>query len=203
MRSYFFKANLSRVDDIFCLVSRLPPPYDSGDLKLRILVSVPYTYPERSPPQLQLLSRYIGPYKVDSGLFGSVLRTFISKDGVEWSSDNVCVFDGVENVKERCAKWYGERLSDKAVAELRLEEEVEQKQIVPSSRDNDGGNPSPHRNVSLDDAASELPPGTNIFESEPFVDRKSVFVGRACRISDPSQVNTIDSVLMRPNLMLL
>ena len=35
----------------------------------------------------------------------------------------------------------------------------------------------------------ELPKGVEIFVSEPVVDRKSVFIGRACRITDPSQVS--------------
>ena len=114
------------------MVNRMPPPNDSDDLKLRILASVPHSYPESSPPQLQLLNRYIGPYKVDSGLFGSVLRTFMSKDGVEFSADNVCIFDGVENVKERCGRWYEDRLSDKAVAEMQLEDEMEQMKLSTS-----------------------------------------------------------------------
>lgn len=33
-----------------------------------------------------------------------------------------------------------------------------------------------------------LPEGIKIIEAEPIVDRKSVFVGRACLISHPSQV---------------
>jgi hypothetical protein len=39
--------------------------------------------------------------------------------------------------------------------------------------------------VSFDAA---LPEGIKIIEAEAIVDRKSIFVGRACRISDPSQV---------------
>lgn len=33
-----------------------------------------------------------------------------------------------------------------------------------------------------------LPEGIKLIEAEPIVDRKSVFVGRACQISHPSQV---------------
>lgn len=35
---------------------------------LRVLVSLPPTYPNTSPPQLQLLGRYLGNFPIDSGL---------------------------------------------------------------------------------------------------------------------------------------
>lgn len=35
---------------------------------LRVLVSLPPTYPTSSPPQLQLLGRYLGNFPIDSGL---------------------------------------------------------------------------------------------------------------------------------------
>lgn len=67
--------------------SSLPDPYE--DANFSVLVSIPVTYPASSAPQLQLLSRYIGPFGVDSALFGAVLRTFISSEGVEWVPDSV------------------------------------------------------------------------------------------------------------------
>jgi len=36
--------------------------------RLRVLVSLPPNYPDTSPPQLQLLGRYLGDYSIDSGL---------------------------------------------------------------------------------------------------------------------------------------
>jgi len=35
---------------------------------LRVLVSLPPTYPDSSPPQLQLLGRYVGNFPIDAGL---------------------------------------------------------------------------------------------------------------------------------------
>jgi len=35
---------------------------------LRVLVSLPPTYPDSSPPQLQLLGRYVGSFPIDAGL---------------------------------------------------------------------------------------------------------------------------------------
>ena len=41
-----------------------------------------------------------------------------------------------------------------------------------------------------------LPEGVKLIEAEPIVDRKSVFVGRACQISHPSQVRVALSFLV-------
>ncbi|KAH7931168.1 ribosomal protein S5 domain 2-like protein [Leucogyrophana mollusca] len=162
------------------------------DVAIRILVSLPPSYPTSSPPQLQLLSRYIGAFGVDSSLFGSILRTFISMSGVEWSPDNVCVFDGIQNVLERCEQWFEGRLSREKANELVREDEVAHdtpKTDVTPDRE-------PERRVDNDILVSALPEGINIIEAEPIVDRKSTFIGRACRISHPSQVPLILNSLM-------
>lgn len=58
------------------------PAWDEGDVldgvaiedmpevppKMRVLVSLPPTYPNSSPPQLQLLGRYLGNFSIDAGL---------------------------------------------------------------------------------------------------------------------------------------
>lgn len=153
------------------------------DISVRVLISLPPTYPVSSPPQLQLLSRYVGAFGADSNLFGSVLRTFISVNGVEWTPDTVCVFDGLQSVLERCIAWYETRLSmDKAGQLLREDvkehssyashEEEQQQPILPIAVSN---------NI--------LPAGLEIIMAEPITDRKSAFVGRACRISDPSEAS--------------
>ena len=50
------------------------------DVPFTLCVSLPPAYPlSRTAPQLQLLSRYIGPFGVDSELFGTITRTFIEK----------------------------------------------------------------------------------------------------------------------------
>ncbi|KAI3610829.1 imprinted and ancient [Moniliophthora roreri] len=163
-----------------------PSPYE--DVKIKILASLPPSYPSGSAPQLQLLSRYIGAFGVDSNLFGAILRSFISSSGVEWTPDVVCVFDGIQNVLEHCIKWYEERLSAEKAGELLREDEKEvahsNHHPLPSENDYQNFEPPAH-----------LPEGIEIFEAEPIVDRKSSFVGRACAISDPSQVLNVPLIL--------
>ncbi|KAH7887447.1 hypothetical protein F5I97DRAFT_1925899 [Phlebopus sp. FC_14] len=165
------------------------------DVAIRILVSLPSSYPASSPPQLQLLSRYIGAFGVDASLFGSILRTFISISGVEWSADTVCVFDGLQSVLERCEAWYEDRLNAEKIGDLIREDAHEQ--AYPDATPAQAAEhleEIPRPQVPLQDTT--LPEGIQIVEAEPIVDRKSVFVGRACRISHPSQVPLILNNLM-------
>ncbi|KAI0797136.1 ribosomal protein S5 domain 2-type protein [Abortiporus biennis] len=165
------------------------------DVTFSVLVSIPPTYPVSSPPQLQLLSRYIGAFGVDSALFGAVLRTYISSEGIEWVADNVCVFDGLEWVKERCLEWYQTKKSEKLAGELLREDERgavdadEGKNSKISELDHSS-------DAQLPPPPASIPAGVKIFEAEPITDRKSSFVGRACKISDPSEVPLILNYLM-------
>lgn len=151
------------------------------DIHIQILVSLPPTYPDSSPPQLQLLSRYIGAFGVDSGLFGDILKTYISSQShIEFVPDTAAVFDGLQHAIERCNGWYEERLSEEAVGKLIREEERSRHTEMPLHDDSSAVEKEkiPIHPISIPE----------LVEAEPIVDRKSVFIGRACRISHPSQV---------------
>jgi hypothetical protein len=171
---------------IFVIKCSFPPPHDA--ISLLVLVSLPHSYPATSPPQLQLLSRYIGAFGVDAELFGSTIKTFMSINGIEWTPGVICVFDGLENVLERAVRWYERRLES-----MKASEALREQSHLDSVRGPEAGNTatviSP---VSADMQPVALPEGIELFEAEPIVDRKSAFVGRACRISDPAQVITPD-----------
>lgn len=122
-----------------------------------------------------------------------MLRTFISINGVEWTPDTVCVFDGLQSVLERCTAWYEDRLSAEKAGELMREDAREHvngqaERGISNIEEHvrDGELPS-EDSISL----SALPEGIQMFTAEPITDRKSVFVGRACRISHPSEVSFI------------
>jgi len=171
----------------------LPP---NEDIQFQLLVSLPAAYPNEAPPQLQLLSRYIGAFGVDASLFGTVIRTFISSNGVPWTHGNVCVFDGLEMAIEICSAWYINRLDADFANELQREEDRKNpSNVIEQSPSNETVDSS----SSTDSAAqliNVLPPEVTIIVAEPIVDRKSSFIGRACRISDPSQVPIILSFLL-------
>ncbi|KAJ3500423.1 hypothetical protein NLJ89_g9803 [Agrocybe chaxingu] len=147
--------------------------------------------------KVMMMETYIGSYGADSDLFGSILRTFISINGIEWSEDNVCVFDGLQNVLDRCTAWYEERLSAEKAGELVREDLKDHAQAtsvkpcLPDTSAHDQGS-------GADDVGSPtaLPVGIQIYTAEPITDRKSAFVGRACRIHHPSEVPLVLAHLM-------
>ncbi|KAJ7507193.1 hypothetical protein B0H11DRAFT_2153624 [Mycena galericulata] len=157
------------------VVLSLPSPHE--EVSIRVLVSLPENYPAATPPQLQLLSRYIGAFGADAALFGEVLRTFISSaSGVEWAPGAVCVFDGLQSVLDRCTAWYGDRLSADAAGDLfRADMHPERVVTPPASQ-----SVSAPRTDPADMEAPPIPEGIKIFVAEPITDRKSAFVGRAC-----------------------
>lgn len=153
-----------------------------------VLVSLPSNYPAAAAPQLQLLPRYIGPFGVDHALFGAVLKTYISSEGVEWIPDTVCVFDGLEWVKERCTEWYTTKKSEKLAGEM-LREDVKGYSAaeVEEGKDKTVSGLHDHWEEPVVPLSMGIPQGIEISEAEPITDRKSAFVGRACRITDPSE----------------
>lgn len=125
---------------------------------------------------------------MDSSLFGAVLKTYISSEGVIWVADNVCVFDGLEWVKERCTEWYNAKKSEKLAGELMREDE---RNLATPDVEEGKNKKVSGLNDHWEESAAPLPSipqGIEIVEAEPILDRKSAFVGRACRITDPSQV---------------
>lgn len=131
---------------------------------------------------------------MDHALFGAVLRTYISSEGVEWVADNVCVFDGLEWVKERCTEWYSTRRSEKLAGELLREDEKNLSTSTPDveeGKDKKVSDLHDHWDEALVPVPASIPQGLEIIEAEAVMDRKSAFIGRACRITDPSQVSVI------------
>ncbi|KAI0005048.1 UPF0029-domain-containing protein [Russula compacta] len=189
--SPWYPSSLISSDSVRYQVSlNLPPPHDA--MSLQVLVSLPPSYPAMSPPQLQLLSRYIGAFGVDADLFGSIIKTFMSVNGVEWFPGIVCVFDGLQSMLERVVLWYEQQVESKKAGEALREQSHPSPDLIEEPGAS-GGTSTP---VSLNTQPVALPEGIRLVEAEPIIDRKSAFVGRACRISDPAQVPLILAFLM-------
>ncbi|KDN51142.1 hypothetical protein RSAG8_00771, partial [Rhizoctonia solani AG-8 WAC10335] len=178
----------ARAKTRFEVVSSLQSPHE--DVSLHILVTLLPSYPASSPPQLQLLSRYVGAFSVDPDLSGPVLRTYFSSlIGVAWSPGDIAVFDGIEHVRERATAWYQARLSEKTAGQLQRDIDKESHTHEPS--------PQVEELIVKEPAAPvDLPVGIEFTVTEPITDRKSVFIGRACRITHPDQVPVILAYLM-------
>lgn len=119
---------------------------------------------------------------MDADLFGSIIKTFMSVSGVEWTPGVVCIFDGLQSVLERVAHWYEQRVESKKAMEALREQGHSSPGMI---EDHEAGASASTLNSTL---PVTLPEGVRLVEAEPILDRKSTFVGRACRISDPAQV---------------
>jgi hypothetical protein len=97
------------------------------------------------------------------------------------------VFDGIESARSQLSRWYGERLSEveggAAVREGNRGNSTRGPTDTPA-----GGNPEDDESLDVKTNLDALPEGVDIIQAAGIVDRKSVFVGRACRITRPAQV---------------
>ena len=112
----------------------------------------------------------------------------------------MAVFDGVERTRETIQRWYEERLGETTAREMMREDGKAQHvhQIGAVSVSRTVGTDSGNRTATDPGLPLvPLPEGIEIYEAEPITDRKSSFVGRACRITHPSQVGSTISILSR------
>lgn len=102
----------------------------------------------------------------------------MSADGVSWSAE-VCVFEGLESVISHCTRWMENQTADFAKRNFSVPETNMSLPNLPYPDDQPQGtnsDPLPHHQH------------IEMYLAEPIVDRKSVFIGRACAITHPSEV---------------
>lgn len=108
------------------------------------------------------------------------------------------MFDGLQNVLDRCVAWYEEKLSAEKAGDLVRDDEKEQAGSNGSSSGTRHLSPDrPEESIPAVEQISilsDLPVGVRLYVAEPITDRKSAFVGRACRIHHPSEVSSISLV---------
>lgn len=187
-------------------------------IPIRLAATLPPFYPHSSrPPQLQLLSRYVGGFSVDAKLFGEILRAFYHQSegplgeqvdaeetpdaawvggsmdrGVKWAPGEVVLFEGIEWVKEKVMDWWNEKEAE------RLEAASSTNTLPPLST---LAAPAPAANITnfpADAAPASRPkPFTGtLFQTEPIIERKSEFIGYAASITSPDQVPSVLSLIL-------
>ncbi|EST04756.1 Impact, N-terminal [Kalmanozyma brasiliensis GHG001] len=174
-------------------------------IPIRLAVTLPPFYPHSSrPPQLQLMSRYVGGFSVDPKLFGEILRAFYHQTeeaadaaeedgegaawiggsmdrGVKWTPGEVVLFEGIEWVKEKVTDWWGEK-------------EAERLQSAPTSSLNDTTEQSDEKVTTFTPAPSIKQPAPftgTLFQTTSIIERKSEFIGYAASITSPAQVASV------------
>lgn len=192
------------------LRTTLPSPHHHTPLSL--ILSLPPTYPASSAPLLQLENRFLGAEAVPAPLWAAVLRTFlhdpavapgppVGEAGVEWVPGGCCLYEGVEKVREACGRWVGEREGEREAGERRRGE-VARGSVVGSITNERREEEERRAEEVVREKAREVemvsvdcPPITT---TKALVDRKSVFVGHAARVTSIDQVrHSIARILRR------
>lgn len=108
-----------------------PKVDDKGSAaRVDLLLSIPPAYPTCQPPLIQLQSMYLSSFAVTDELFGEIVRLYMHErpnamtdtgggGGVEWTEGQVCLYEGIECARHKCAQWVRERR--RAVAALEQE----------------------------------------------------------------------------------
>ncbi|BGP22160.1 hypothetical protein JCM10295v2_001038 [Rhodotorula toruloides] len=190
-----------------------PPPVWNASSKdpLRLVL-----YPMDEPPLIQLQDRYLSSFAVSDDLFGQVLRTFMhdpeaasaagTGGGVKWTG-GVCLFEGIEYVRELCSQWVGER-----EAERQKGEKARQTAGAGSARTNgrsdsvgrrqDGQERGRRANGATAEPARAKKAAVScpeIISCEPIVDRQSVFVGHVAKVNSLEEVDAVMETLLTNN----
>ncbi|CDU26049.1 related to YIH1 [Sporisorium scitamineum] len=186
-------------------------------IPIRLAAALPPFYPHSArPPQLQLLSRYIGGFSVDAKLFGEILRAFYheetsgeaaldaeepglgsawiggSKDrGVQWASGQVVLFEGIEWVKEKVADWWNDKEAERNSSSTQQ----------PTTTNTTSSPTQPSSNITTFTPTPAPPPSTTpftgtLFQTPPIIERKSEFIGYAAHITSPTQVAPVLSRIL-------
>lgn len=140
--------------------------------------------------------QYIGDFATDSNLFGSITRTFLREDA--WHEGEVAVFGGIERAREECDDFLNAKLDEldakKAIDDHSTQEDLEYAQNLQYEEEVAAAAASLSKTAISGEA--NLPDGCKLFTSEPIVDRKSVFIGHACKITSLSDVSKVVNYLL-------
>ncbi|KAI5476071.1 ribosomal protein S5 domain 2-type protein [Pseudohyphozyma bogoriensis] len=202
----FRQAGLGCVPLRLILETTVPSTTSDASHPIHLLISLSPDYPLNQPPQIQLQDLYIGPYLVTDELFGEVLRTFMheasSGQGIEWSPGDVCVFEGVEDVRERVGEWLKGREEESRKGEvLRAGVGVYQ---IGAEVEEQGQKEEVREEEVFTYAAEPVKKATKvesvkcpvIVSSEPLVDRKSVFVGHVAQVTCAEEIKLVMAELL-------
>ncbi|PWN25857.1 ribosomal protein S5 domain 2-like protein [Jaminaea rosea] len=183
-----------------------PSPSPSS---LRLSISLPPSYPaSTSPPQLQLLDRFLGPYEVDTKLFSEVLRIFRSSHDEPWGEEGdasrAVLFEGCEEVKGKVEAWLKEmgkrdkerRANDERGAagdEAQRRRQDNSEEAARASSSSSSIQPSQPAPVPPEALSARSKRWTT---TDAVVERKSTFVGHAVPLHSPLEVPYLLESLM-------
>lgn len=116
-----------------------------------------------------------------------------------WSPGQVAIFEGIERAREECEAFYERKVAALAEKEAAnphaTQEDLDAAQQEALQQHYSQNQPS-NQNASVASVYPALPEGCEIYTSEPIIDRRSIFVGHACRLRTPSEVGQVVAYLL-------
>lgn len=117
-----------------------------------------------------------------------------------WHEGEVAVFEGIERAREECDNFLNTKLAEldakKAVDDHTTQADLEYARQLQEEEDEVAATTATLSRATIHQEAAKLPEGCKLFTSEPIMDRKSVFVGHACKITSPSDVSRVVEYLL-------
>lgn len=165
---------------------------------IKLSASLPIGYPNsQSAPQLQLLNRYIGSHGVDHSIFGEITRLYYHQQGsdnVTFTPGQVALFDGIEKAREKIESWYCEQEAGMLNRRRGENDPAHRDATAPDDFFNKSTAVKDDEDMSLstDDPMEKIV----ITTSMPITERKSIFVGHAAVLDEPSHVPLILSQIL-------
>ncbi|GAA5931578.1 uncharacterized protein JCM15063_001507 [Sporobolomyces koalae] len=189
------------------LSTTLAPPLEN--VPLHLILSIPFPeYPVEKPPLIQLHDRYLSKFAVTDELFGQVCRTYLhdryaTDSGVEWQEE-VCLFEGIEYVRQICTEWVRTQEQEKERGEQERQETLkndkdEGDRVWDEHENDDNRIPEPTLPKMRRKGSSNEVPCPAIYSTEGLVDRKSLFVGHAARVQSMDKVEVVMATLLSNN----
>ncbi|WAQ83792.1 hypothetical protein PtA15_4A241 [Puccinia triticina] len=162
------------------------------DTNFQLLLEIPDGYPSKDArPRLALLAKYIGSFRVNTDLSGSIDKAFEGKP-----ADEPILYDGIETAREIVSEFYQTNRN-------RRGESSSQALPILTTQRTEGKTEDNEADQSLEAADGDRTgsPGRTkqnfmVYTSEPIVDRKSVFIGHAVALDDPKDVPRILEYLL-------
>jgi len=164
------------------------------EVELNLLVALPTTYPSDFPAVV-LQARFIESYLVDTELSTAIAMALA--DDASWEAETPALYEAVERARTIAGSWLQRHRDATLVSQIERAEdhpETPRAEVPTTPR---AVQPQPPTFAS----APQMPDGLAFVTSEPIVDRKSVFVGHAVALADPSQVRpALDWLLSDPKI---
>ncbi|KAK4050063.1 hypothetical protein OIO90_005253 [Microbotryomycetes sp. JL221] len=185
---------------------------DSPNDEIALLITIPPSYPDQSPPQLQLKSLYLSSLSVTDDLWSQVLRLYMhdrhvasETDVVEFQPGEVSLFQAIECARDLLDVGHlnyqaHEREVERGTTSAPVyqlhgsiggaqRDETEDEAGPPETTTGAG----PQWRRKLDGADVKCP---QIFSTQPIIERKSVFVGHAAQVKSLAEVQSVLSTLL-------